>query len=464
MTNRFPFTQSLAVRVIALSSLWVVAAFLVVAGLISNLYASTAQRGFEAVVRAQLYNLINAVTVDETGRLVGSPDLGDLSYSQPLSGWYWEVLPAGGDTSGRLASFSLGPARIEAPTPEAVPFDSQYRRDYRAAGLDRERVYVEEAEVVLDADNHAARFRVMGNASVVDADVSGFNRRLALYLGLFGLGSIVVNAGAILFGLHPLIAVRRSLGDVRAGRSERLTGIFPAEIRPLASELNALIDSNQRIVERARTQVGNLAHSLKTPIAVLLNEASAIGGERGRLVAEQSEGMRRQVQHYLDRARMAALGGVASARTPVAPVLERLLRVVAKLDPGRRIEMDLDTGDADLVFAGERQDLEELVGNLLENAAKYGRTRVRLSCRVLDGQRFEIAVDDDGPGLSEAEIAEAMKRGARLDEAVAGSGLGLSIVADTVLQYRGDFRLLRSEIGGLRAEVTLPRRGGAAIS
>lgn len=460
---RRPF-ESLAVRVIALSSLWVVAAFLVVAGLISNLYASTAQRGFEGVVRAQLFNLINAVTVDEGGRLRGVPDLGDLSYSQPLSGWYWEVIPASENTSGRLASFSLGPARIEAPASEMVPFDIQYRRDYRAEGLDGERVYVEEAEVVLDGDNHAARFRVMGNASVVDDDVSGFNRRLALYLGLFGLGSIVVNAGAILFGLHPLVAVRRSLADVRAGASERLTGEFPAEIRPLATEMNALIDSNRRIVERARTQVGNLAHSLKTPIAVLLNEADSIGGEKGRLVAEQCEGMRHQVQRYLDRARVAALEGVATARTPVVPVIERLVRVIGRLDPDRRIELrGAETGGG-LVFAGERQDLEELAGNLLENAAKYGRSRIRVTLGSVDAGRFALAVEDDGPGLGDTEIAQALKRGARLDEATAGSGLGLSIVSDTVLQYRGDFRLGRAEIGGLRAEVILPRGRGAAIS
>ncbi|MET0257985.1 MAG: histidine kinase, partial [Methylobacterium sp.] len=239
----FRWTESLAARVVALSSLWAIAAFLVVAGLISNLYERTAQSGFEAVVRAQLFNLINAITVDENGLLQGVPDLGDLAYSQPLSGWYWEVLPASGNTTGRLASFSLGPGRIDAPTSEADPFDQQYRRDYRMKGLDGEMLYVEEAEVALDSENHAARFRVMGNASVVDADIAAFNRMLALYLGLFGLGSIVVNALAILFGLHPLVGVRRSLAEVRSGAAERLPGSFPAEIRPLALEMNALIDS-----------------------------------------------------------------------------------------------------------------------------------------------------------------------------------------------------------------------------
>ncbi len=456
-------TESLTFRVVSLSTMWVLAAFLVVAGLISNLYERTAQSGFEAVVRAQLYNLINSVTVDESGVLSGVPNLGDLRYSQPLSGWYWEVIPASANTDGRLASFSLGPRKIAAQPTELVPFDMQYRRDYRTEGLDGETLYVEEAEVVLDQENHTARFRVMGNASVVESDIAAFDRKMALYLGFFGLGSIVINALAILYGLRPLTSVRRALSDVRAGRAERLKGRFPAEIRPLAVEMNALIDSNRRIVERARTQVGNLAHSLKTPVAVLLNEAAAIGGDKGRIVGEQGEIMRRQVQHYLDRARVAATDG-AIARTPVLPVLERLLKVMRRLDPGIAFEQTLSTDASGLVFAGEQQDLEEMIGNLLENGAKYGRGRVVLKLDSPSEETVRLVVEDNGPGLTDQEMAEATKRGRRFDEHSAGSGLGLSIVADTVLQYRGSFRLGPSEFGGLRAEVILPRAPGAPMS
>ena len=461
-TLRARLSDSLAVRVVALSSLWAIAAFIVVGGLISSFYRQTAEAGFEGVVRAQLFNLVNTVAVSETGVLSGSPDLGDLSYSQPLSGWYWEVLPASDNTSGRLASFSLGPGEIAAPTTEQAPFDGQYRRSYEAPGLDGETVYVEEAEVVLDADNHAARFRVMGNADVVAADVARFNRSLSIYLGGFGAGSILINALAILYGLSPLRRVRQALGEVRAGRSERLSGRLPVEVQPLAAEVNALIDSNRRIVERARTQVGNLAHSLKTPIAVLTNEATSIGGEHGRLVAEQSERMRVQVQHYLDRARLAALGQGAVIRTPVMPSLERVAKVVSRLNPALDVSLSADRDG--LVFAGEREDFEEMIGNLVENAAKWavGRVDVRLAAEGAD--RFRVTIDDDGPGLSPEERTEATKRGRRLDEAKPGSGLGLSIVADTVLQYRGEFRLDKAPIGGLRAELLLPRALGGTMS
>ncbi len=461
-TLRARLSDSLAVRVVALSSLWAIAAFIVVGGLISSFYRQTAEAGFEGVVRAQLFNLVNTVAVSETGVLSGSPDLGDLSYSQPLSGWYWEVLPASDNTSGRLASFSLGPGEIAAPTTEQAPFDGQYRRSYEAPGLDGETVYVEEAEVVLDADNHAARFRVMGNADVVAADVARFNRSLSIYLGGFGAGSILINALAILYGLSPLRRVRQALGEVRAGRSERLSGRLPVEVQPLAAEVNALIDSNRRIVERARTQVGNLAHSLKTPIAVLTNEATSIGGEHGRLVAEQSERMRVQVQHYLDRARLAALGQGAVIRTPVMPSLERVAKVVSRLNPALDVSVSADMDG--IVFAGEREDFEEMIGNLVENAAKWAVDRIDVRLAGEGADRFRVTIDDDGPGLSPEERMEATKRGRRLDEAKPGSGLGLSIVADTVLQYRGDFRLDKAPIGGLRAELLLPRALGGTMS
>lgn len=458
------WTQSLAVRVVALSSVWALTAFLVVGGLISTLYERAVTTSFEALVDAQLFNLVNSVGVNEAGFLTGSPNLGNLAFSRPLSGWYWEVVPVNGATLGRLTSVSLGSGRIEAPSVEEVPFDVQYRRSYRAEGLDGEIVHVEEMEVALDPADHVARFRAMGNASAVDAGVSAFNRQLALYFGLFGLGSILLNALAILYGLRPLTRVRRALFDVRSGRAERLNGPFPAEIAPLAGEMNALIENNRRVVERARTQVGNLAHSLKTPIAVLTNEADAIGGEKGRLVAEQAEGMRVQVQHYLDRARMAASSEGTVARTPVVPSLERLAKVIRRLNPALDLDLALPKASRRIVFGGEREDLEEMVGNLLENAAKWSNGRILVTLAAAGPERFRLVVEDDGPGIGPEKMAEATKRGRRFDEAKAGSGLGLSIVSDTVLQYRGTFRLDRSALGGLKAELDLPQAAGETIS
>ena len=448
--------RSLTARVIFLTSLWAVLALFVAGALISTLYERTARQGFENLLGAQLYNLVNAVSVDADGRLQGNPDLGDLRYARPLSGWYWEVLPATGNTSGRLSSASLVLLTVpQAPVSDA-PFDQMYRRSYEEPGLNGERLEVLETEVVLDSENHTARFRVMGSLSSVIDDIATFDRTLMFYLGTVGFGTVLVNVFVLLVTLRPLARVRQSLSDVRTGRSERLKTGFPVEIEPLAVEMNALIDNNRRIVERSRTQVGNLAHSLKTPIAILMNEASAIGDDKGRVVEEQAARMNSQVQHYLDRARMAAQAQSVVFRTPVGDVLERIARVIAKLNP--HLDVAFDAAEAaDLVFAGERQDLEEVVGNLLDNAGKWARGQIHLSCRAEGADRLAVTVEDDGRGLSVEEIREALKRGRRLDEATPGSGLGLSIVRDITAEYRGMLELRRSDLGGLAATVMLPR-------
>jgi len=271
---------------------------------------------------------------------------------------------------------------------------------------------------------------------------------------------IAINAAAILLGLQPLRRVSNALANVREGKAHRLDGKFPVEIQPLANETNALIENNRRIVERSRTQVGNLAHSLKTPLAVMLNEGRAIGGAKGRLIEEQSGAMRQQVEHYLQRARMAAQRDTVVFRTPVAPLLERMVRVMAKLKPEMKLDLTLPQ-TARPIFAGEKEDLEEIVGNLLENALKWGRKHVVVGLsEVADGANpsgawFRIDIEDDGPGIPEDKAREALKRGRRLDETKPGTGLGLAIVADLVNEYGGKLSLERSGLGGLKACVQL---------
>ena len=269
-----------------------------------------------------------------------------------------------------------------------------------------------------------------------------------------GKALIAITAAAILLGLRPLSRVRASLALVREGAAQRLDGRFPAEIEPLVNETNALIENNRRIVERSRTQVGNLAHSLKTPLAVLLNEGRALGGDKGRLIADQSASMQSQVDHYLRRARVAAQRDSVVYRTPVTPLLRRMARVMEKLNPGTRVLLRLPAGE--IVFAGEREDLEEIVGNLLENAMKWARSMVAVSLAPDDGAgRFAISIEDDGPGIPEEKAREALKRGRRLDETKPGTGLGLAIVTDLVNEYNGVLQLERSALGGLKAVVEL---------
>lgn len=442
---------------IAFSTIWAILAFALIFTVISSLYRQTSERGFDSLLSAHLFNLIGSVGVSDGGTLTGGPDLGDLRFSEPESGWYWSVEPVSKGLVGQLRSSSMTEPII-SPGPGDVPFNSEFQRHYRAAGINGEELEVFESEVVLDSQNRIARFRVMGNRTELEDEISGFERRLFTYLSLFGLGMIAINAIAILLGLQPLGRVRNALAMVREGTAQRLTGRFPAEIQPLANETNALIENNRRIVERSRTQVGNLAHSLKTPLAVMLNEGRALGGAKGQLIADHATAMQTQIDHYLQRARIAAQRESVVYRTPVAPLLQRMVRVMEKLSRGTSISLALPVEE--VVFAGEREDLEEIVGNLLENAMKWAHGAVKVSVGTAppvgeEPPRFSIVIEDDGPGIPEDRAREALKRGKRLDETKPGTGLGLAIVADLVKEYGGALQLERSQMGGLKVVVEL---------
>lgn len=447
--------RSLAFRIVTFSTLWAVAALVVIATIISALYRDATEKGFDSLLSAHLFNLIGSVSVSEDGALQGRPELGELSFTRADSGWYWSVEPMTDGMSGELRSPSMtGP--VAAPGVSETPFDAQFRRRYRTEGLGGEELDVLETEIVLDDQNRIARFRVMGNRSELETEIASFERRVYGYLALFGVGLILINAVAILLGLEPLDRVRSALAQVREGTAKKLVGRFPSEIEPLANETNALIENNRRIVERARTQVGNLAHSLKTPLAVMLNEGRAMGGERGRIFADQAGAMQQQLDHYLQRARVAAQRDSVVFRTPTAALLERMVRVIRKLKPDMEVTLHLPADEA--VFAGEREDLEEMVGNLLENATKWGRRRIAVTVARDRGtaEAFTLAIEDDGPGIPDDKAREALKRGRRLDETKPGTGLGLAIVSDLVGEYGGAIALGRSSLGGLKAELRLP--------
>jgi len=448
--------RSLAFRVVAFSTVWAIVTLVVIYTLIAALYRETSERGFDSLLSAHLFNLIGSVGVSDSGQLTGSPDLGDLRFSERDSGWYWAVEPVSEGLKGALRSSSMTRA-IPSPDISEAPFNAAFRRSYMMEGLNGEELAVIESEFVLDAQNRVARFRVMGNLSELEQDIDIFEWRLFSYLALFGIGMIAINAVAILLGLRPLGQVSCALARVREGTAQRLDGRFPTEIEPLANETNALIENNRRVVERARTQVGNLAHSLKTPLAVMINEARALGGPRGQLMTDQAGAMQGQLEHYLQRARIAAQRDSVVYRTPVTAVLQRMVRVMQKLND--RVRIDFAPPATDAIFAGEREDLEEIVGNLLENAMKWAAGRVRVALEPplpgTDEAMLAIVIEDDGPGIPEDKAREALKRGRRLDETKPGTGLGLSIVAELVSEYGGTITLGRGAAGGLRATVRL---------
>lgn len=458
--------RSLTFRVVALSSIWAIIALVIISTVIVALFRQASERGFEGVLSAHLFNLIGSVGIeDDESQISGSPNLGDLRFARPGSGWYWSVEPVSKGMGEPVRSLSMTES-VPSPPSSQVPFNSDFQRSYEVKDSSGQMLEVLESELVLGQGDKVARFRVMGNRTELEAEIAQFARRLYSYLAIFGISMIVINVGAIIYGLRPLGLVRRALADIRAGGAQQLEGPFPPEIAPLAHETNALIASNRRVLERSRTQVGNLAHSLKTPLAVLMNESRAIGGEKGDLIANQAAGMRRQVDHYLQRARVAAQRDNLAFRTPVNAPLRRMARALEKLNPGTRIGLDIP--DEEIIFAGEQGDLEEIVGNLLENAMKWTHASVAMSlARVAEKDAwrtmFEIVIEDDGPGIPEDKAREAVKRGRRLDESKPGTGLGLSIVADLADDYGGYLTLGRSRLGGLKAVVRLSsgRQSGA---
>jgi len=445
--------KSLAFRLVIGAALWITAAVLAGGILLSAVFRNYAERAFDTQLSALLDALVAGSTVqpDDTIKISRGPN--DPRFEQPYSGWYWEIM----DDQGLLVrSRSL--------------WDQVLSPDLRLLGAGRfqelvgkdTRLRVVSRDVTLPGSDLTYHYVVTGDRAEIEREIRSFNVTLAWSLGALAAGLIIAVLIQVRYGLSPLRRIRAALADVSSGRSNRLAGEYPTEVDPLVEEINILLDNNAAVVERARTHVGNLAHSLKTPLSVLANAADdpRESGSLAEAVRKQVATMRRQVDHYLVRARTAATGAVLGARAEVLPVVEDLARTLARIHAERGIAIDVE-GKGGLFFRGERQDLEEMLGNLIDNACKWAATKVRVA--IVSGTgRIVVTVDDDGPGLTPEQREAAFGRGHRLDEAVPGSGLGLSIVKDVAALYGGKVSLHSSPLGGVRAVLEIPAAEAAA--
>ena len=276
--------------------------------------------------------------------------------------------------------------------------------------------------------------------------------------------ALIIGALQVRRGLAGITQIRARLGDVHAGRESRLGGEYVPEVQPLVDDLNALIDQREQAVHRAVAKAGDLAHGLKTPLALLALEAERASGaghpEVAAAIREPVDRMRRQIDYHLAHARAAASGAAANARASVVECAEGLARTLPRLYADRALSIDVRVDPAHTVRV-QREDLDEMLGNLLDNACKWARTRVVMESTTDDVEsgfsRIVITVDDDGPGLPPEMRDRVLLRGVRADEKAAGSGLGLAIVRDLAEVYRGSISLAASPLGGLRATLTLPR-------
>ncbi len=455
--------KALSARSIA-SRLFLSAAFwstliLMAAGLgLSALNKQWTEANFDDQLGVYLKALVANVAIPNDETKTAGPAAIAPQFELAFSGWYWQITRTDVNPPEIRTSKSLFATQL--PHLLAVGEDHGAILSGYATGPGGHELRMIEREI--DAGDEG-RFivQVAANADVIEAQEQSFEWALAATFLTLALALIGSTGLAVRFGLRPLRILQEGVASIRRGERERIAGEFPPDVAPLATEINQLLDANRQIVERARTQVGNLAHALKTPLSVLINEADSMSPSLSEKVREQAEIMRRQVTFYLDRARAAARARTFGAATEVRPVVEGLVRTFEKLHDEKGVTFDVDLQPG-LKFRGEAQDLTDLIGNLLDNAGKWGRERVSIhaarapSAEKDEGSFLVAQIDDDGPGLDPSARDAAIERGKRLDESRPGSGLGLSIVADLSAIYGGSLKLDESPLGGLRAILRLP--------
>lgn len=440
--------STLTLRLVAASAVWVVASLCVAGLLLVLLFRDHIERRFDGSLMDHLEELIAASELGADGRLSLTWQPSDPRFNRPQSGWYWQI------EQGEVAvlrSASLWPARLQAGPPDG----DRHQQSLRGPAGEALRALV--MPITLPEAEDAFVYTITGPVADIAADVGEFAVKLAVTLAVLALGLIGAVVAQVRFGLAPLQRLRRAVTEVRAGAAVRLPESFPGEVQPVVSELNALLDSHAALLERARSQAGNLAHALKNPLTVIRNQAQALPEPHGTVVREAAEAMGRQIEWHLARARAAGAYGVLGARTSVVDVARDLRFSLERLHRDRALRIELVDVDG-LVFQGDPQDLEEMLGNLMDNACKWARGRVRVA-GSRRGDRLWLAVEDDGPGIAGDKIEAALARGRRLDEATTGTGLGLGIVRDLAELYRGSLDLGRSDLGGLRATLELPATG-----
>ena len=453
--------NSLALRLFVSATAWAVVILLITGFVLSTLYRQSAERAFDRRLDVYLRTLVADVASPEQGSDKFTQSIGEPLFELPLSGWYWQVTRLDPGKTQVRASRSLWDGGLPRLPAHGADDTVNGTRQGNVAGPEDQRLRQVERDIDLGDDGHYL-VAVAGDASEITDETRSFDQALVITFSILAAVLLLTTMFQVRFGLAPLKRISESLAAIRSGSAERLTGSFPEEIAPLARETNALIDANREIVERARTHVGNLAHALKTPLSVMVNEATARGRDPFALkVQEQADIMRDQVARHLERARLAARLTVVGSVTKVAEVVTALARTMEKIHRDRNIAIEVHA-DEQARFRGERPDLEEMIGNLVDNACKWASARVTIevACERIDpasaSQIVRIVVDDDGRGLSPSEREQVAKRGRRLDETKPGSGLGLSIVVELAGLYGGGLTLGTAPIGGLRAELVLP--------
>jgi signal transduction histidine kinase len=449
-----PHTGSLAQRMMLIASAWIIVLLLVGGVALDRTLTGLVTRNFDEQLGYMLTGMIVSAEIGPDGEVFFNRPLGDQRFLEPNSGLYWQIRGKGHED---FPSRSLWDRTLDTSsgTFEARP------RVYDSDQFAGEPLRVMERSIILPGSDTNWQFVVAASRKDLDQQISQTRSILAYSFAILGIGLLVMAGLQTWYGLFPLRHIRQGIARMRATGANRMTEPLPLEVQPLVEELNALLVHTDKQAEEARTHAGNLAHALKTPLTVVMNAATAKASDLADTVIREAAVMRRQVDHHLARARAVGRRSAGLAQANPFTSAEAVLRAVERLYEHVRLDL---AGNRDAKVALERQDLDEIVGNLMENAAKYGGGSVFVTIDVNrdDRQWCEIWIEDDGPGIPEAERDRIFDRGARLDTEKPGTGLGLAIVRDVARIYGGEVELEESEdLGGLLVKLRLPRVEGS---
>jgi signal transduction histidine kinase len=455
--GRVAHTGSLSRRMIGIAAAWILVLLLAGGVALDRSLTTAITTNSDEQLEYILTAMIASAEIGPDGEVFFNRPLGDQKFLEPNSGLYWQI---SGQGHADFTSRSLWDRPLQAD----FSHKGSEPRIYDSGQFGDEELRIMERSIYLPNSDVRWLFMVAQSREQIDRQIAQLRSTLTNSFALLALGLIMLAALQTFYGLWPLRKVRQAIVDMRTGKQARVTEAMPIEVMPLVEELNALLAHNEKQAEEARRHAGNLAHALKTPLTVVMNSATARSPDLADTVIREAAIMRRQVDHHLARARAVGRRGQALSRANVCESANAVERAVKRLYPDARIDLD---GDKNAVVSVERQDLDELLGNLVENAAKYGGGSVFVTvnpnnsepvAEIDPSSMVEIWVEDDGIGIPEIERTRIFDRGARLDTEKPGTGLGLAIVRDVAEIYGGTVRLEESEdLGGLLVRLWLPK-------
>lgn len=447
-------TKALAGRLFMLAGLWVLLALTAGGFVLSNIFEDFVEENFDQRLDQTIASLVGFSVPNEKGVIEIDRPLADQLFEEPYSGWYWQISATGIESvrSRSLWDFEFSREAMQ----EGNDGDS-----FITSGPDSQSLKVKTQLISFPESDKQYQFIVAGNIDEIRQQVARFERILFWSFAGLGLGLLAAMMLQVGIGLKPLRRIRKELAAVRSGNFRRLGHEYPAEVLPLVEEVNGVLDYNETLVDRARTQVGNLAHALKTPLSILVNESDHLEDSKFKAIVErQSQSIQMHVDHYLARARVMGRSRVLGVTTELDPAMDALMRVIPKMHKKKQFQI-INNVPKGISVQAERQDVDELLGNILDNAAKWTKDLIQIDGTIIheNGKSFvNLSIQDNGPGVADDKIMQILERGKRLDETVPGSGLGMSIVHDILDLMGGRLSLTQADIGGLCVSMLIPVR------